>query len=335
MPDSRAGASSPLSNASTTFRFSLKEIPERQRREVATEVAGRAIANLDLTPLTGDLQMEMESRLLPGVTIADTRLSPHRAESGYERSRDNDDFALHWCRVPAKGFAQQFGKEFGTDGSAVLLSCADRITCDTHETLRHVTVRLQRSVLLPMVPKAEAALMRPVPAENEALRLLTSYLDSLRALGHAATGADFAHTAAMHIADLVALAVGTNRDAAELASKRGLHAARLNAVKRWVLAQLGSPELSIRTAAAAAGLSPRSLQLLFEIEGTTFSKYVLRERLALAHRRLSMLQFEKRTIGEIAYDCGFGDLSHFTRDFRRVYGKTPSDVRSRALVSRH
>jgi len=335
MIESQASAGSALVDATifdapTRFRFSLKEIPERQRREAAMEVAGRAVVKLDLTPLKGNLQMKMEIRLLPGVTIADTRLSPHRADSGCRRSHENDDFALHWCRAPAKGFVKQFGRELCVDGSAVLLSCTDRITCETYETLHHATVRLQRSTLLPLLPNAEAALMRPVPADNEALQLLTSYLDSLCALGDAGSGAEFAHMAATHIADLVALAVGTNKDAVQLASKRGLRAARLKAVKRWVLAQLGSSELSIQTAAAAARLSPRSVQLLFEREGTTFSKYVLRERLALAHRRLSMPQLEKRTIVEIAYDCGFGDLSHFTRDFRRVYGETPSDVRSKA-----
>ncbi|WP_276519543.1 AraC family transcriptional regulator [Bradyrhizobium elkanii] len=34
------------------------------------------------------------------------------------------------------------------------------------------------------------------------------------------------------------------------------------------------------------------------------------------------------TIGSIAFEVGFGDLSYFNRTFRRQYGVTPSDIRA-------
>jgi AraC-like DNA-binding protein len=206
---------------------------------------------------------------------------------------------------------------------------------ETHEAFPHVSVKLQRSLLCPLLPDAEAALMRRIPPDNPAMRLLKSYLGSYRALHDAGPTAQFAHRAAVHMADLVALAIGTDRDATELASGRGLRAARLDAIKRWTLARLVSSELSVRAAAAAAGVSVRVVQLLFEADGVTFTAFVLRERLALAHRRLSMPHLAKRTIAEIAYGCGFGDLSYFTNSFRRVYGETPSDVRRRVLARPH
>jgi len=47
---------------------------------------------------------------------------------------------------------------------------------------------------------------------------------------------------------------------------------------------------------------------------------------------LSDPRLAEQTISTIAYEAGFGDLSHFNRAFRRRYGETPSDVRPR---SRH
>ena len=38
------------------------------------------------------------------------------------------------------------------------------------------------------------------------------------------------------------------------------------------------------------------------------------------------------TIGAIAFEAGFGDLSTFNRNFRRHFGVTPSDVRAAARV---
>jgi AraC-like DNA-binding protein len=39
-------------------------------------------------------------------------------------------------------------------------------------------------------------------------------------------------------------------------------------------------------------------------------------------------RFSDRTVGSLASEAGFGDLSYFNRSFRRVYGMTPSDVRA-------
>lgn len=323
-----------MANDAATFRFSLAEIPPPQRREVVREVAGHAIANLDIIPTTDDPQMEVETRFLPGVTITDAWASPHLASS-YDLSRGDDSFTLLWSTSPAKGGVLQFGHELPADGSAALLSCADRMDFETYEAFPHVSVKLQRSMLCPLLPDAEAALMRRISPNNQAMRLLKSYLAGYRALHDNGLTAQLAHRVAVHVADLVALAVGTDRDATALASGRGLQAARLDAIKRWVLAHLVSPELSVATAAAAAGLSSRSVQSLFEADGMTFTTFVLRERLALAYHRLSTPHLAKRTIAEIAYGCGFGDLSYFTNSFRKAYAETPSGVRHRALARHH
>jgi AraC-like DNA-binding protein len=31
---------------------------------------------------------------------------------------------------------------------------------------------------------------------------------------------------------------------------------------------------------------------------------------------------------DISYDCGFNNLSHFNKQFRKLIGKTPSEFRS-------
>jgi len=322
-----------MSDDLAVIRFSLKERLTRRTREVAQEEVGRAFMNLDFTSLADDLSMELETRLLPGVAVTHARLSPHQARS-HDPSRGDDDFTLLWSPTSGQGFTRQVGREVSADGSASLLSGAERMECETRTPLHDVTmVRLRRSVLCPLLPDAEAALMRPIPASNEALRLLNAYLAGFRTLAGPSLGPRAAHLAATHIGDLVALAIGTSGEAAEHASRRGLRAARLEAVKRWTRARLTSPELGIAAAAKAIGVSPRSVQLLFETEGVTFTGFVLRERLALAHRCLSTPRLDGRTIGEIAYGCGFGDLSYFTRSFRAAYGQTPSEARHGAMAA--
>src|SRR5262245_2140885 len=105
-------------------------------------------------------------------------------------------------------------------------------------------------------------------------------------------------------------------------------AARLRAIKTDIVESLGRSDLSIGEIAARHGLTPRYVQLLFESEGTTFTEFLLDQRLAYAHRMLTDVRFAGRTITSVAFDAGFGDLSYFDRVFRRSYGAAPSDVRA-------
>ena len=89
-------------------------------------------------------------------------------------------------------------------------------------------------------------------------------------------------------------------------------------------------ELKTAVPAARHGVTRRYVDMLFEVEGATFSEFVVDQRLARAHRMLSDPRFAGRTVNAIAFDVGFGDLSYFNRTFRRRYGATPSDVRNAA-----
>ena len=66
---------------------------------------------------------------------------------------------------------------------------------------------------------------------------------------------------------------------------------------------------------------------MFEDEGTTFTDYVLEQRLAQAYRALIDPRRQAHKIAAVAIDCGFGDVSYFNRAFRRRFGVAPSDVR--------
>ena len=171
--------------------------------------------------------------------------------------------------------------------------------------------------------------MRPVPKESATLRLLKSYIEVVKE-GRSPTTPELGQLVATHIYDLAALTLGARRDAAEVATGRGVRAARLRAIKADILKDPSSPELTLTGIAARHRVTPRYVQLLFNGEGTTFSQYLLDQRLARAHRMLGDARADLK-ISTIAFDAGFGDLSHFNRSFRRRYGDSPSDVRDAAL----
>jgi len=96
------------------------------------------------------------------------------------------------------------------------------------------------------------------------------------------------------------------------------------------VANAASSWLSLDAIAARHGLSPRYIRSLFQSEETTFTDFVLSQRLAHAHALLVDPRYGDRLISAIAFEAGFGDLSYFNHRFRRRYGATPSDVRAAA-----
>ena len=315
----------------TLIQFSLADVPERGRAVALREVFGRAVMNMDFTSLTDNPRLQVEVRLLPGVVVTSGWNSPHLVVSGHDRSHDSDDVALVWGTRPGNARLVHLGKEaMARDGSAYLISCADRVTAESRSVVHHLTIRLQRTLLCPLLPDVDAALMRRVFPDHEALQLLARYVKLLHG-NDSSLHPQLAHSAATHIGDLVALALGTGSEATELAAGRGLRAARLAAIKNWTLARLNDPDLDVSSAAIAAHVSPRHVQRLFEADGTTFSAFVLANRLALAHRTLANPGDNLQNISDIVFASGFGDVSYFDRTFRLAFGETPSEVRQRAL----
>ena len=167
--------------------------------------------------------------------------------------------------------------------------------------------------------------MRPVPGNCGALKLMEDYANWLLHVGD--VDQQLLNLSVRHIQDLLALAIGPAADFAETARARGLRAARLKLAKSWIAANSHRQDLSVATLATHLNVTPRYVQRLFEADGTTFSEFLLLQRLARAHRLLCEPSASTAAISTIAYDVGFGDLSYFNRRFRRHYGVTPREVR--------
>jgi transcriptional regulator GlxA family with amidase domain len=87
---------------------------------------------------------------------------------------------------------------------------------------------------------------------------------------------------------------------------------------------LGNP-LSTEYIARHVNVSSRQLERLFQAQlGMSPLAFALKIRLSNAYNLLGNTQ---NSVIDIAVQCGFLSSSHFSRSFRSVYGKTPSQVR--------
>ena len=60
------------------------------------------------------------------------------------------------------------------------------------------------------------------------------------------------------------------------------------------------------------------------LTGLSANNFITRVRL---DRASQLLRSSELNVSEIAWDCGFQDLSYFGRVFKEVYGQTPTNYR--------
>ena len=104
-------------------------------------------------------------------------------------------------------------------------------------------------------------------------------------------------------------------------------------VKRVIELMQGDPSrnFTLGKMAESVNLSPPYFCYLFKtIAGTPPAKYLKSLRMQQA---ATLLTTTFLSIKEVVRRVGLTDESHFVRDFKRLYGLTPSEYRNSALLS--
>jgi len=210
-------------------------------------------------------------------------------------------------------------------GSMALLKLDEPFfAADGANIKRFTNVHLPMATLKAMVSGVDDLVGRELEPGG-ALSLAMDYSELLLKHPGAVDEAGFA--IAGHLLDLAALGLGARGDVVEAARRGGVRAVRLQAVLAVLGARFTEPDFSAQKLAAAAGLSERYVNELLYEAGASFTMRLLELRLRKAADLLA--HDGERRIGEIAFDCGFNDLSYFNRCFRRRFGLTPSAARGR------
>ncbi|MGH6736013.1 MAG: AraC family transcriptional regulator [Methyloceanibacter sp.] len=217
-------------------------------------------------------------------------------------------------------------------GETMVFTNAEPFATQHDGVVKAMGVSLPRRALHEMVDGLEDRFPSGLDTNNAATRLLERYLEFL--LAPQAFDNDPAVVA--HISrtmlDLVALSLGAANDAAELATMRGLRAARAREIVAEIKAGFADPAFSPGEVARKFGVSTRYLQDLLQETGASFSERVLELRLQKARTMLTDRRNDRLKVGEIALACGFSGIAYFNQTFRRRFGASPKAYRGGRAV---
>ncbi len=217
------------------------------------------------------------------------------------------------------------GREFTMRPGAMVLLKLDEpfFSADGANHKRFTNVHLPMAALRAMVPHVDDMVGCEL-ASGGALSLAMDYSNLL--LGHPSAADEAGMAIAAHLLDLTALGLGARGDHALAAQRGGLRAVRLKAVLSILERRFSEPDFSAQKLAAAARLSERYVNELLYEAGAGFTTRLNELRLRKAAELLTLTE---RRISDIAFDCGFNDLSYFNRSFRRRFGLTPTAARGK------
>lgn len=314
-------------------RFSTDRLPRQQRLPFLHDFVGRQVARWQFKPLSEDLSLDVAAfDLARNTTIGRVRYSPISGARTRELLADG----RHNYMLTIHDADHEIDVE---NGPPILIRAGDMLLVNEGTMSRfrlpdigaHL-VSLDYAQLIERLPGIAGNAYYHIQAGAPGVTLVRDYLELL--FRNSSAVADAPELTSGHLYDLVAHVLKDHVKSDKDRMRQGVGAARLEVAKRDIITKLCDPTLAIAAIARNQGITPRYLQRLFETDGVSFSEFLRDSRLDLAFAHLCDPTRFGTSISSIAFDCGFSDLSHFNRSFRKRFSQAPSDVRAAAMLNR-
>lgn len=316
--------------------FSTDHFAPHERLEAAQDIYS-AIAQVQLVaPKKQTPHVETRIKLLPGISIANvTASSLHAARKSPQVVDGNDDitFLIHpggqggWL-----SHLQAHDTLACTPGRARIVFNHQSGSVDFHgERVNFLSVAFSRAQLAPLIQDLERmpkALLPPVEPLQHLTRIALALTEHPNTFEPTST-----EKLRGQMFDLACLALGAAPEADFHSRRGGLRKARLRCIKADIKLLARTP-VCLEDLAVRHGVSPSYIRALFNNEGTSFTDYLLEQRLQIAFDALTNGQGPKRPVSDIAFHTGFNNLSWFYRAFKHRFGIPPGEVREVATQSR-
>jgi AraC-like DNA-binding protein len=311
--------------------FSTDNLPAKDRFAYWREERGKAVFGVTIElhrSQHAGFNGRFSARPVGPAVLVEMQASPYkvvRAEDDIARAPS--DALCIYQQIDGGGWFDAGGSEFVVPAGRIATSHSDLPYATLPATEAGFHLRLLKIPFArckSLVESEKDLFARPLHVEPGYTAL---FADTFNAF--AASAPTMSETGAARAIDtlsqLALVARGLATPASEH-SRAAIRAALLRKARQTIARNLHRSDLTPTLVADLLGISVRSVHLLFEPTGKSFSRTVTAMRLDETCREL--LDNPTRPVADIAFACGFESLATFYRVFRRAYGLAPSDVRA-------
>jgi AraC family transcriptional regulator, positive regulator of tynA and feaB len=136
-----------------------------------------------------------------------------------------------------------------------------------------------------------------------------------------------------HLLDLLGLSLANGTKSAVADSTTFYRASTLRRMQEFIEQRLDDEEMSPGLVASTHNVSVRYIGKLFEREGISVARWIRMRRLERCRMDLEDPENVGRSISDIAYAHGFGNISSFNRAFRARFGFSPRALRNESWMT--
>ncbi|MFD2419902.1 AraC-like ligand-binding domain-containing protein [Amycolatopsis pigmentata] len=314
--------------------ISTAEVPARERFAFWREVSSKLWVPYDLR-CAPDVESHFQARVGIGefgpvqATVLTT--TPHIVQRTERLIRQTDPEVFKvGCLIRGGGIMEQDGRQAGLCAGDLVLFDTSRPFRGWHSpggsASRLLLLQFPRS-LLPL-PAGDVRRLSGIPIRGgKGLGALASRF--LLELARRMDEFDPAEAARLPMLtlDVLTAALASGLDAESSVPPHTARRALMARIHAFIRDNLGDPDLSPATIAAAHHISPRYLHKLFQAEERTVAGWIRERRLAGCRRDLADPRLATQPINVIAARWGFSSASHFSHAFRGAYGFSPRQFR--------
>lgn len=318
----------------TTVVFSTTQLPPNldgtAKLAYWRDLYAQNVVSYDVSYSDKPFNASFESKTLNAVTVCRVKGTIDRTIRARRHIAADlrDEFMIGFNESATDISMTQRGREalIGR-GRALFFTSAENFDYRAKEESAWTGICLPRAYLKNLVRNVDDLVLQRMISNPETLRHLRHYIRSLLQSNFDQEPGTIGTTIETTLVDLVALSLGASSDACELASTRGLKEARLRQAVATIGHCFANCSFSCVSLARQVGVSTRYIQSLFEEVGTSFSEKVMELRMQKAKKMLEDEFCDDLRISDIAFECGFSDISHFNRSFRARFDCTPTQFR--------
>ncbi len=317
--------------------------PVVSRHVLDPEELAAAIRNANFLPCqlsARPLPSKIARVICPGVCLDFASIGPAMLFSG---SMPMDCYTLVFVtECPEKGRSFNFQTEH-TDGYMGFFPPGGMLDAYTPEGYASATLTVPAAVFLeavknsfPEIPDGilkRGAGMRICAAEQTSLRgLLSSVMEGIRDSARTLAGEVARNHLETMLLDvfLVALRSGSKNDLKRPGQRIEKRLRRLRQARDYVSEHLHQP-IQLQDLCAELGLSRRGVEVMFRDSlGIGPSTFLRHQRLHGVRRTLRTVSLAPGAVKVSALEWGFWHMGHFSREYRSLFGESPSTTLARS-----